>query len=68
MAKEKLTAMVEKHEMSVYLVIKNVRSMSAGNLIDLNVTSFPAVFIDGKLAQGWEVPGFLDPFLEDCGC
>ena len=68
MAKEKLTAMVEKHEMSVYLVIKNVRSLSAGNLNHLNVTRFPTVFVDGKLAEGWEVPGFLDPFFEDCGC
>lgn len=67
-ANEKLTGMVEKHEMSVYLVIKNVRSLSPDNLNNLNVARLPAVFIDGKLAEGWEVPGFLDPFLEDCGC
>ena len=67
-AKEKLTATVEKHELSVYLVLKNASSMSPVKLKDLNVARLPAVFIDGKLAEGWELPGFLDPFLEDCGC
>jgi uncharacterized membrane protein len=32
------------------------------------ISRLPAVFVDGKLAAGWEVPGFLERFTLDCGC
>ncbi len=67
-AREKLSNLVDQNYMSVYLVLKNVKSFSPHQLKALNVTKTPAVFIDGKMAVGWEMPGFLNEFTKDCGC
>ena len=64
-AKETLSALVREHEMAIYLVLKNVKDFTPDQLEKLQVTKTPAIFIDGKLAVGWEMPGFLDEFTED---
>ena len=68
LAKKKLAEIVTQHDMAVYLVLKNVKNLTARQLKRLDVTKTPAVFIDGKMAAGWEVSGFLDVFTQDCGC
>jgi len=67
-AKEKLSAIVQENDMAVYLVLKNVKDFTPHQLQALNVSQTPTVFIDGKKAAGWEVPGFLNEFTRDCGC
>ena len=67
-SKEKLSALVKDHGMAIYLLLKNVDTLPKTLLEVLNITHVPVVFIDGKQADGWELPGFMDPFVEDCGC
>ena len=67
-ARNKLIDIVRSHESAVYLVLKNARTIPKQQLNSLEITKLPAVFIDGKFAQGWMVPGFLEKFTEDCGC
>jgi hypothetical protein len=51
-----------------YLVLKNFQSLSAEELDRFGISRVPAVFINGKMAEGWDVPGFLDEFTAGCGC
>jgi uncharacterized membrane protein/glutaredoxin len=67
-AKKKLSRIVKKNENAVYLLLKNVKSLSRTQLEELKAARVPSVFVDGKMAAGWDVPGFLDKFTEDCGC
>jgi len=67
-AKDRLTEIVYHHDTAVYLVMKNIAHVQPDRLQALNVNQVPSVFIDGKAAFGWQVPGFLDPFINDCGC
>jgi uncharacterized membrane protein/glutaredoxin len=68
LAREKLSHIVNQNDMAVYLVLKNVEGFTLHQLKKLGVTKAPAVFIDGKMAVGWEIPGFLNEFTNDCGC
>jgi glutaredoxin len=67
-AKKRLTEIVRGHDTAVYLVMKNVASITEDRLRDYEVKRVPAVFIDGRRARGWQVTGFLDRYVEDCGC
>lgn len=67
-AKEKLADIVRKHDRAVYLVIKEASGISPSTLQGLQVQQVPAVFIDGRFAEGWQAPGFLETFTDDCGC
>ena len=67
-AEEKLSAIVEKNDLAVYLVLKNVKHFTPRQLDTLGVGKTPTIYIDGKKAAGWEVPGFLNEFTRDCGC
>ena len=67
-AKEKLSTWVREHHLAVYLVMKNIDGISKEHLRQLGITRVPVVFIDGKRADGWEIPGFMDEYLNDCGC
>lgn len=67
-AKERLTELVQKHDTAVYLLMKDAERVSPATLQELQVHQVPAIFIDGRFAEGWQVDGFLDPFVEDCGC
>jgi uncharacterized membrane protein len=67
-AREKLAELVRKHDSAVYLVVREVSRMSPSALENLQVRQVPAVFIDGRLAEGWQLPGFLETFAKDCGC
>jgi glutaredoxin len=67
-AKTKLSLSVRKHHLAVYLVMKNIDSLSKAQLKQFGITRVPVVFIDGKRADGWEMPGFMDAYFEDCGC
>jgi len=66
--REKLTATVQAHLDGVYLVLKNFQSFSAEELDRFGISRVPAVFINGKRAEGWDAPGFLDEFTAGCGC
>jgi uncharacterized membrane protein/glutaredoxin len=67
-AEEKLAEEVKKNPEGVYLVMKNFRNFSAEELDKLGISRAPVVFINGKKAEGWDVPGFLDEFTAGCGC
>lgn len=67
-AKNHLIPMVKRHDTAVYLVLKNAAHLSADTLQSLDIQRVPAVFIDGKFAAGWQLDGFLDRFVNDCGC
>jgi uncharacterized membrane protein/glutaredoxin len=67
-AKEKLTTIVKNHDTAVYLILKNHKYLSEKLLTSLKIRQLPVVFIDGKRADGWDVPGFLKEFTDDCGC
>jgi uncharacterized membrane protein/glutaredoxin len=67
-AKEKLTEIVQRYDRAVYLVVREVSRMAPSELERLQVRQVPAVFVDGRFAEGWQVPGFLDAFTLDCGC
>jgi len=67
-AREKLSNIVDQNYMAVYLVLKNTKRFTPHQLKTLGVTKTPTVFIDGKMAVGWEMPGFLNEFTKDCGC
>lgn len=67
-AKEQLSELVRKYDSAVYLVIKEVSRLSPSVLEKLQVRQVPAVFVDGRFAEGWQLPGFLDTFAKDCGC
>lgn len=63
-----LSQVVLKNDTAVYLIIKNNDDTVLKSGIDLDVSQFPAVFIDGKYSPLWDFPGFLDIFTNDCGC
>jgi uncharacterized membrane protein/glutaredoxin len=67
-AREKLANIVDQNYTAVYLVLKNIKNFTPHQLKTLAVTKTPTVFIDGKMAVGWEMPGFLNEFKKDCGC
>ena len=67
-SKEKLINAVVESDGAVYLVMKNVSANSKQKMSQWDVSKVPAVFVDGKRALGWEVPGFLNKFTENCGC
>lgn len=67
-AVEKLISVVHKYERSVYLILKHRKYIPEPLLKQLHLLRMPVVFIDGKFAEGWDFPGFLQPFVEDCGC
>ena len=67
-SREKLTVAVLAHQEGVYLVLKNFQSFSVEELDRFGILRVPAVFINGKRAEGWDVPGFLDEFTAGCGC
>jgi glutaredoxin len=67
-AKEKLAEEVQNYPEGVYLVLKNFRNFSSVELDRLGISRAPTVFINGKIAEGWDVPGFLDEFTDGCGC
>lgn len=67
-AVEKLISVVLKHDKSVYLIVKHRKHIPEPLLKQLDLSRMPVVFIDGKFAEGWDFPGFLQPFVEDCGC
>jgi len=69
-AGEKLAAIVKRHENAVHLILKDVQRLSEIELARLQdqTAKLPAVFVNGKHAAGWDVPGFLERFTLDCGC
>lgn len=67
-AKEELSRTVGTYPTAVYLLLKDYRKISRQRLEEIEVKRAPAVFIDGRRAEGWDVPGFLAPYTEDCGC
>lgn len=67
-AKAHLKALVNAHDTAVYLILKNVRHIPRERLQTVHVSQVPAVFVDGKRAEGWEVAGFFDRYVNDCGC
>ncbi len=67
-ARERLSDIVRKHDRAVYLVVKETSSLGHAALEEMQVRHVPAVFVDGRHAEGWQVPGFLDQFTKDCGC
>ncbi len=34
----------------------------------MEISRVPAVLIDGKLALGWNIKGFMKEFIEECEC
>ena len=67
-AKELLSDIVRKNNKTVYLVVKETSRLSGPALEEAGVRHVPAVFVDGRHAEGWQVPGFLEQFTEDCRC
>ena len=67
-ARKQLSQTVHRHDTAVYLLLKEVGPMDTALLERYGIEGVPAVFIDGRRAKGWQVPGFLTPFVEDCGC
>lgn len=67
-AKQKLTKAVAEHKLAVYLVMKNYQDIDPETLKLWGVERVPQVFIDGRAAKGWDIPGFLEEFTDDCGC
>jgi uncharacterized membrane protein len=67
-AREKLTTVVRNHPAEIYLVLKNYRNFSAAELDKLGISRAPAVFINGKRAEGWDISGFLDDYTVGCDC
>jgi len=67
-AKEKLIKTVNEYETAVYLLLKNYTSFTRQALEEMKVDKAPILFINGQMAIGWEIPGFLDNYTEDCGC
>ena len=69
-AREKMTAVVKRHENAVHLILKDVQRLTdvERNLLKEQISKLPSVFVYGKHAAGWEVPGFLERFTLDCGC
>ena len=65
---EKLIAVVHSHDQAVYLIVKHRRHTPALLLHRLDIIRIPAVYIDGKYAEGWNYQDFLQPFIDDCGC
>ena len=67
-ARKRLSRAVHRHDTAVYLLLKETGRMDTALLQRYGIEGVPAVFIDGRRARGWQVPGFLAPFVEDCGC
>ena len=69
-AREKMTAVVKRHENAVHLILKDLQRLTdvERNLLKEQISKLPSVFVYGKHAAGWEVPGFLERFTLDCGC
>ena len=69
-AREKLTALVKRHESAVHLILKDVQRLADVDRTRLKeqISKLPSVFVNGKHSAGWEVPGFLERFTLDCGC
>lgn len=67
-AREKLVGLVQKYPREVYLVLKNTKEVPPELLKELQIDRVPEVFINGKRAAGWDIPGFLDKYTEDCDC
>lgn len=67
-AKKELSQVVKQNSAAVYLIMKNHQDLPVERLKELGVEHVPAVFINGRRALGWDMPGFLDQFTEDCGC
>ena len=67
-AEAKLIMASLDHADTVYLIIKNQNTISESKLEEFGITCTPAVFINGKKADGWETSGFLERFTKDCGC
>jgi hypothetical protein len=67
-ARERIEKRTLDHPTAVHLIIKDISSLSPSALQQLGVEQLPAVFVDGRFAEGWYLPGFLDTFVQDCGC
>lgn len=67
-ARERLKALVHRHDTGIYLLLKTVDPAQLQSLSTFGFEKVPAVFIDGRRALGWQMPGFMDIFTEDCGC
>ena len=67
-AKERLVDIVRKNEAAVYLLMRETGRIPPTTLEAMRLRQVPAVFIDGRYAEGWQVPGFLEFFTRDCGC
>lgn len=66
-AKEKLIPFTQGFPDAVYLVLKNFSTIPKTRLKELQVKHVPMVFVNGREAKGWDLPGFFDEYL-DCGC
>lgn len=67
-AQKKLKEIVTKHSNIVYMIEKNYKNLSEERLKQLNIKKVPAVFINGKFAEAWDIPGFLTEFIKNCEC
>ena len=68
LASDKLIKMVKEHDMAIYLIMKNYADMNKEMLKKMKVEHAPVVFINGRRADAWELPGFMKKFTDDCGC
>jgi hypothetical protein len=67
-ARDLIERSVLTHPTAVHLIVKDISSFSPSAQQQLGVEQLPAVFVDGRFAEGWYLPGFLDTFVQDCGC
>ena len=68
-AKEYLGNLARNNSDTVYVIFKNINSLSVARLHEIGVKGAPAVFLNGRLAEGWEVSGFFREVLGDeCDC
>lgn len=67
-AKDYLIPLIKKFPNNAYLVLKNFNNFTEPELKKMEISRVPAVLIDGKLALGWNIKGFMKEFIEECEC
>ena len=67
-AREKLIPIAMEHPETIYLITKNYDTLQDKSIGDQPIRNVPLIYVDGKRAEGWELPEFFRPFIEDCGC
>jgi len=64
-AKEKLIPIAEENPDTIYLVLKKYSHFPAEVIEILNITHVPMVFVNGREAEGWDLPDFFADYIAD---